>query len=406
MRVDLLTREYPPHVYGGAGVHVTELARVLRRHVDLRVLAFDGPRVPSGDGVIGFGDLPQLAGGNVAVSAFGVNLEMVNACEGAQVVHSHTWYTNLAGFLAQQLYGVPLVVSAHSLEPLRPWKAEQLGGGYALSSFAERTAYESADAVIAVSTAMAADVARCYPRVDPDRIHVIRNGIDPDDWRRPQTGQEWAHAQAVWRRYGIDPDRPTVAFVGRVTRQKGLSYLLRAMKLLDPETQLILCAGAADTPQLGREIGALISELQAQRTGVIHIPEMLEHSDLVAVLCAANVFATPSIYEPLGIVNLEAMGLELPVVATRTGGIPDVVVDGRTGYLVPIDAAPGTGGVPADPNCFVLDFAQRLQSLLSDPLLAAEMGRQGRLRVQEDFTWEAVGAETAELYRQLCRPSS
>lgn len=398
MRVDLMTREYPPHIYGGAGVHVNELAKVLRGPVDLRVHAFDGPR-DSGveSGVMGYADLPELAGGNPAIATLGVNLEMVNDMEGTDLVHSHTWYTNFGGYLAQQLYGVPLVVSAHSLEPLRPWKAEQLGGGYAVSSFAERIAYENADAIVAVSWGMRDDILRCYPTVDPARVHVIHNGIDLEEWKRP-TAQLAADIPA---QFGIDPERPTVAFVGRITRQKGLPYFLRAVEQLPEEAQVVLCAGAPDTPEIAAEVSGLIAALQQKRTGIIHISEMLPHESLVAVLAAADVFVTPSIYEPLGIVNLEAMALELPVVGTATGGIPDVIVDGETGYLVPIEQAQDGTGRPLHPEQFEADLADRLTRVLADPALAREMGQAGRRRAEELFSWEKIGEETTQLYRSL-----
>lgn len=402
MRVDLMSREYPPFIYGGAGVHVDELARVLRGKVDLRVQAFDGPRTDAEPGVVGHANLPELEGGNAAISTFGVNLEMVGSMEGTDLVHSHTWYTNFGGYLAQQLYGVPLVVSAHSLEPLRPWKAEQLGGGYALSSFAERIAYENADAIVAVSNGMRDDILRCYPSVDPARVHVIHNGIDLDRWRRPE-GEAAAAAAEVPARLGIDPDLPTVVFVGRITRQKGLPYFLRAVELLPEGTQVVLCAGAPDTPEIAAEVEELVADLQRKRGNIVHIAEMLPHESLVAVLAAADVFVTPSVYEPLGIVNLEAMAIELPVVGTATGGIPDVIVDGETGYLVPIDQAQDGTGRPLDPERFEADLAARLTWLLEDPERARAMGRAGRRRAEELFSWEAIGDKTLDLYRSLMR---
>ncbi len=405
MRVDILTREYPPFIYGGAGVHVNELAKVLRGRVDVRVQAFDGPRTPGEDGgdegVVGHADLPELTGGNAAISTLGVNLEMVNACAGTDLVHAHTWYTTFAGYLAQQLYGVPLVISAHSLEPLRPWKAEQLGGGYQVSSFAERIGYENADAIVAVSHGMRDDILRCYPSVDPDRVSVIHNGIDLARWRRPEGAEAQARAEQVVWDHGIDPNRPTVVFVGRITRQKGLPYFLRAVELLPKDAQVVLCAGAPDTPEIKQEVEDLIAELQQKRTGVIHIGQMLPHSELVAILAAADVFVTPSVYEPLGIVNLEAMALGLPVVGSATGGIPDVIVDGVTGYLVPIDQAQDGTGRPLDPTQFEGDLAERLTRVLENPERARQMGQAGRLRVEEHFSWDQIGRQTVELYRRL-----
>lgn len=405
MRVDLLTREYPPFVYGGAGVHVDELAAVLRTMVDLRVQAFDGPRVvgePGGeDGVTGYTALPELEGANPALQTLGVNLEMVPAVEGAQIVHAHTWYSTFAGYLSKLLYDIPLVVSAHSLEPLRPWKAEQLGGGYKVSSFAERVAYEDADALIAVSRGMKEDILRAYPRVDPDRVHVIHNGIDVEKWHRPETEQQELEAATIRAEFGIDPDRPTVAFVGRVTRQKGLPGFLRAVELLPPQVQVVLCAGAPDTPEIAAEVEHLVDELKRKRTGIVTITEMLPHEKLVAVLSGADVFATPSIYEPLGIVNLEAMALSLPVVGTDTGGIPDCIEDGVTGYLVPIEQAQDGTGTPLNPDRFEADFAAALMKVLDDPELGRKMGAAGLERARRMFSWRAIGEKTVELYRSL-----
>nr|WP_202627511.1 glycogen synthase [Cellulomonas sp. APG4] len=394
----MLTREYPPHVYGGAGVHVAELARVLRSRVDVRVRCFDGARAE--DGVDGY-DVPAgLTGANPALATFGVDLLMAADVAGADVVHSHTWYANLAGHVAGLLHGVPHVVSAHSLEPLRPWKAEQLGGGYALSGWAERTAYEGAAAVIAVSAGMRADILRSYPSVDPERVHVVHNGIDLDGWRRPQ-GEGVARAEAVVRGLGIDPERPTVVFVGRITRQKGLPYLLRAVERLAPEVQVVLCAGAPDTPEIAAEVSGLVADLRAQRDGVVWIEQMLPREELVAVLAAGSVFACPSVYEPLGIVNLEAMACGLPVVGTATGGIPEVVDDGVTGLLVPIEQVQDGTGTPVDPERFVSDLAAALERVALDRPRAEQMGRAARARVEEHFSWDAIADRTLEVYRSV-----
>ena len=401
MRVDLLTREYPPFVYGGAGVHVDELAKVLRPKVDLRVLAFDGPRDDTEPGVIGYPEVSELEGANAAIKTLGVDLEMTEGMAGTDLIHSHTWYTTFAGYLGKLLYGVPLVISAHSLEPLRPWKAEQLGGGYRVSSFAERVGYENADAIVAVSRGMKSDILKAYPAVDPDRVTVIHNGIDLAKWHRPDTPEAIAAAEATRAELGIDPDRPTVVFVGRVTRQKGLPYFLRAVEKLPPEVQVVLCAGAPDTPEIAAEVDELIAGLQEKRTGVVPITQMLPHDKLIAVLAGADVFATPSIYEPLGIVNLEAMAVGLPVVGTATGGIPDVIVDGVTGYLVPIEQADDGTGTPLDPEKFEADFAAALMRVLGDPQKAREMGRAGLDRVRDHFSWEAIGDQTLELYKSL-----
>lgn len=405
MRVDLLTREYPPFIYGGAGVHVSELANVLRNLVDLRIHAFDGPREEGDEGadpgVVGYSNIPQLEGANAAVQTLGVDLAMTPNIEGTDLVHSHTWYSNFAGYLAKMLYDVPLVVSAHSLEPLRPWKAEQLGGGYSVSSYIERTTYENADAIIAVSHGMRDDILRSYPNVDPQRVTVIHNGIDLERWHRPETPEDKAKAAAIRDGYGIDPDRPTVVFVGRITRQKGLPYFLRSVEQLPADVQVVLLAGAPDTKEIAAEVEGLVADLQTKRTGVIHIAEMVSHEEVVAVLDGADVFATPSVYEPLGIVNLEAMAMQLPVVGTATGGIPDVIVDGVTGYLVPIEQEQDGTGIPLDPRKFEADFADRLTKVLEDPALAKKMGVAGLERARDHFSWKTIGEQTVELYKTL-----
>jgi alpha-maltose-1-phosphate synthase len=395
MRVDILSREYPPHVYGGAGVHVAELVRALRARgdVDARVRCFGGERDEVA--TTGYPDLPQLAGANTAIATLGVDLSMVDDCVGADLVHSHTWYANMGGHLASLLAGVPHVVSAHSLEPMRPWKAEQLGGGYAVSSWAERTAYEAAAAVIAVSARMRLDVLGSYPAVDPAAVHVVHNGIDSQMWQRDCS----ARAQEVVARHGVDPARPSVVFVGRITRQKGLAYLLRAAAQLPSEVQLVLCAGAPDTPQMLAEVGALIAELTRVRSGVVWITQMLPRSEVMALLSAATVFACPSVYEPLGIVNLEAMACELAVVATATGGIPEVVLDGETGWLVPIEQVADGTGAPLDPDRFVSDLARALNQAVGDPQRARRFGRAGRRRVVENFSWSSIGDQTMAVYR-------
>jgi starch synthase len=394
VRVDVLSREYPPEVYGGAGVHVAELVRALRARSDVQahVHAFgalrDEPLTAS------YADLAELSGANAALRTLGVDLAIADGCAGAELVHSHTWYANLAGHLAALLYGVPHVVTAHSLEPLRPWKAEQLGGGYAISSWVERTAYESAAAVIAVSAAMRDDVLASYPAVDPGRVHVVHNGIDTDDWA-PRPDPERA------RELGVDPDRPSVVFVGRITRQKGLPLFLRACASLPADVQIVLCAGAPDTAEIMAEVEGLVSGLRESRSGVVWIPEMLPRRDVVALLTGATAFACPSIYEPLGIVNLEAMACETAVVATATGGIPEVVADGSTGVLVPIAQATDGTGTPLDPDRYVADFAAALTSVVTDPDRAARMGRAGRERAISSFSWSAIAERTVEVYRSV-----
>jgi starch synthase len=394
MRVDLLSREYPPDIYGGAGVHVEYLARELRRICDVRVRCFGADREEPG--VAGYRVPGGLETANAALQVLGVDLEMAAACDGADLVHSHTWYANLAGHVAKLLYGVPHVLTTHSLEPLRPWKAEQLGGGYAISSWAERTAVLAADAIVAVSEGMRRDVLGCYPDVDPDRVTVLHNGIDTAQYA-PDDGT------GALTRLGVDPDRPSVVFVGRVTRQKGLPYLLRAARSLDPAAQLVLCAGAPDTPEIAAEVESLVEGLRADRDGVIWITRMLPRADVVQILSHAGVFVCPSIYEPMGIVNLEAMACEAPVVATATGGIPEVVADGETGLLVPIEQTADGTGTPADSARFVADLAERVNTLIADPGRAAVMGKAGRRRTIEHFSWTRIAQRTHALYESLIR---
>ena len=394
VRVDILTKEYPPAVYGGAGVHVAELTRALRGRgdTDVRVRCFGDPRDEGG--TTAYADPADLVGANAALTTMGVDLAMAADCAGADLVHSHTWYANFAGHTASLLHGAPHVVSAHSLEPLRPWKAEQLGGGYRLSSWVERTAYEAAAGVIAVSHGMRADILRSYPDLDPARVHVVHNGIDADLWQP-------APDPDVVVRHGVDPDRPSVVFVGRITRQKGLPHLLRAAAALPDDVQLVLCAGAPDTPELLAEVEALIADLRAHRDGVVWIPEMLSRAEVIALLTSATVFACPSVYEPLGIVNLEAMACGLPVVATATGGIPEVVVDGTTGWLVPIEQVQDGTGRPVDAGRFEADLAAALTEALADPERAAARGAAGRERAVADFSWASIGDRTMEVYSSV-----
>jgi starch synthase len=392
LRVDLMTREYPPEVYGGAGVHLEYLAVHLRRLADVRVHCFGAPR--DEPGVTAYADPPELAGANAALRTMGVDLAIAAGAAGADVVHSHTWYANLAGHVAKLLYGVPHVVTTHSLEPLRPWKAEQLGGGYALSSWCERTAIEAADAVIAVSGGMRRDVLLAYPAVNPNRVRVVHNGIDTDEYA-PDPGTD------VLERLGIDPDVPTVVYVGRITHQKGLPYLLRAARTLPPDTQLVLLAGAPDTPEIAAEVESLAAELGATRSGVIWIQKMLPKPEVIQVLSHSTVFVCPSIYEPMGIVNLEAMACETAVVATATGGIPEVVADGETGLLVPIEQAADGTGTPTDPDRFVADLAAAINTLLAEPARAREMGKAGRRRAVEHFSWGSIAERTVDVYRSV-----
>jgi starch synthase len=392
VRVDLLTREYPPEIYGGAGVHVEYLARELRRLADVRVQCFGGPRDEPG---VRAHQVPaQLEGVNAALGVFGVDLTMAAAVAGTDLVHSHTWYANLGGHVAKLLHGVPHVMTTHSLEPLRPWKAEQLGGGYALSRWAERTAIAAADAVIAVSAGMRADVLRCYPEVHPDLVHVIHNGIDTEEYY-PRRDTD------VMARQHIDTDRPTVVFVGRITRQKGLPYLLRAARAFDRDAQIVLCAGAPDTPDILAEVTALVNLLQTERHGVLWISQTLPRCELIGILSHATVFVCPSVYEPMGIVNLEAMACETAVVATATGGIPEVVADGETGLLVGIEQADDGTGTPVDPAAFAADLAGAVNQLLRDPSRAAAMGKAGRERAVTQFSWTQIAARTVDLYGRL-----
>ena len=376
LSVALLTREYPPEVYGGAGVHVEYLARELASLVDLTVHCQGADR----PGAVAHRAWDHLAGANPALQTISTDLSMTAAVPPADLVHSHTWYANLAGHLTALLYGIPHVMTVHSLEPLRPWKAEQLGGGYALSSWCERTAVEAAAAVIAVSDGMREDVLAAYPAVPAQRVRVIRNGIDTTEYSADP-------ATDVLERYGVDPARPSVVFIGRVTRQKGLPVLLRAAADLDRAAQLVICAGQADTPELESEVSELARELRAGRAGVVWLSGMLAKREVIQLLSHATVFACPSLYEPLGIVNLEAMACGTAVVGSRVGGIPEVVADGETGLLVP----------PGDPAA----LAAALNALVADPRWAAEMGRLGRARAEAEFGWSGIAAQTVALYAEL-----
>ena len=383
MRAAILTREFPPDVYGGAGVHVGFLVRELRRLIDVDVHCMGEPR----PGATAHSEHdPRLVEANPALRILSTDLAMTGALGEVDVVHSHTWYANMAGHWSKLLYDVPHVVTAHSLEPQRPWKAEQLGGGYRISSWAERTAYLSADAVVAVSNGMREDVLASYPDLDPDRVQVIYNGIDTSFYRPdPDTD--------VLERIGVDPDRPYVVFVGRITRQKGVPHLLRAGLSFDPDLQVVLLAGAADTPALKAETDAAIAELRSSRAGVFVVSEMLPREEVRQVLSHALAFLCPSVYEPLGIVNLEAMACETAVVASRVGGIPEVVLDGETGLLVDYEES--------DPVGFEAGLAAAVNELAGDPDRAAAFGKTGRSRAVDAFAWDAVAQETVELYASL-----
>jgi starch synthase len=386
MRVAMMTREYPPEVYGGAGVHVTELVAQLRRLCAVDVHCMGAPRP---DAFAQQPD-PRIHGANPALSTLSADLMMANAASAATVVHSHTWYTGLAGHLTALLYDIPHVLTAHSLEPLRPWKAEQLGGGYRVSTWVERTAVLGADAIIAVSAAMREDILRVYSTLDPSLVHVIRNGVDTNVWY-PAGPMETG---SVLAELGVDPTRPTVAFVGRITRQKGVALLVAAAHRFSPEVQLVLCAGAPDTPELAEEVRAAVAKLARERDGVFWIREMLPIGELREILSAATVFVCPSVYEPLGIVNLEAMACATAVVASDVGGIPEVVSDGITGSLVRYDAD--------DPTDFQAELAGAVNELVADPDRAKRYGEAGRQRCVEDFSWAHVAEQTLEIYRKVC----
>ena len=386
LSISLLTREYPPTIYGGAGVHVAQLVPQLRELVDVDVQCMGEPR----EGATAHPE-NYPPGANAALRVFGADLAMAAAVPEVDLVHSHTWYANLAGHLAGLFHGIPHVVSAHSLEPHRPWKAEQLGGGYQLSSWAERTAFEGADAVIAVSNGMRTGVLESYTDLDPGKVHVVKNGIDTDEFA-PDPGTD------VVTGLGMDLDRPSVVFVGRITRQKGLVHLVRAAEQLDADTQLVLLAGAPDTPEIAREFDEAFAHLQTARGNVIWVQEMLPRASVRQVLSHATVFACPSVYEPLGIVNLEAMACETAVVASAVGGIPEVVVDGETGYLVPYDAAQAAD--PAFVAAFEASLAERINALTADPTTATAFGRAGRQRCIDEFSWAKIAAETVDVYRQ------
>jgi len=399
MKVALLTREFPPEIYGGAGVHVEQLASALAELIDVRVHCFGAPRSsplverayqPWSE----LADDPRSGPLASVLGVLSVDLAMVAGVGEVDLCHSHTWYANLAGHLAKLARGIPHVATTHSLEPLRPWKAEQLGGGYALSSWCEREALEGADAIIAVSSAMRADVLQCYPSIDPHRVQVIYNGVDTTVWRADT-------ATDALERYGIDPGRPSVVFVGRVTRQKGLSYLLAAAHDIDPAAQLVICAGAADTPELATEIRALASEAAKRPGSCIWIEEMLARSDVAQLLGHATCFVCPSIYEPFGLVNVEAMACGAAVVASAVGGIPEIVEHGETGLLVPVELEEGPARLPAHPEQFSADLAAAINAIVADPVRAAAMGAAGLRRVEEHFSWPAIAAATAELYRDV-----
>ncbi|MBG9332317.1 glycogen synthase [Corynebacterium belfantii] len=389
MRVTMMTKEYPPEIYGGAGVHVAELTRHMRDIVDVDVHCMGAPR--NEDNVYTYGVDPELISANAALQTMSTGLRMAHAAAHTDVVHSHTWYTGLGGHLAGLLHEVPHIVTAHSLEPDRPWKREQLGGGYDVSSWSEQNAMEYADAVIAVSAGMKDAILRAYPRIDADKIRVVLNGIDTQLWQPRPTFDDAEHS--VLRDHGIKPDQPIVAFVGRITRQKGVEHLVKAARHFSPGVQLVLCAGAPDTPEIAARTQHLVEELQAEREGVVWVQEMLSKDKIQEILTAADAFVCPSIYEPLGIVNLEAMACATAVVASDVGGIPEVVVDGTTGSLVHYD--------PNDTDTFEHDLAEAVNAMVADRKRAAAFGVTGRNRAVSEFSWGSIAQQTVDVYSSL-----
>jgi starch synthase len=417
MRVGLMTREYPPYVYGGAGVHVEYLSREMAKTIEVEVHAWGDPPAENKEAeasaneavaknlqvyfeqpwdAITDGTTAKFKG---ALEALSLNLLEQLHLEKVDVVHTHTWYVSMAGFLAKKLYGVPFVLTTHSLEPLRAWKAEQLGSGYALSSWMERTAILDADAIVAVSNGTKADIQRAYPDVDAKKIHVIYNGIDLQQY-------QWTPDKSALEKYGVDPTRPYVLFVGRITRQKGVTHLVDAIPYLPQGTQVVLCAGAPDTPEIAAEMRAKVDVARANAGSgpdaakIVWIENMVMKQEAIQLYSHCAVFCCPSVYEPFGIINLEAMACRAPVVASAVGGILEVVVDGMTGYLVPFAADPVTS-FPTEPEQFSRDLAMRIAELLDDPKKAKAMGEAGRKRVEEHFSWTAIAAQTIDLYRDL-----
>ena len=399
MRVGLMTREYPPAVYGGAGVHVEYLSRELARHIEVEVHCWGNQHIDDGNlHVRGEEPPPEVTEGTTAkfktaVDALALNLMEMKSLGNIDVVHTHTWYVAMAGFLAKKLYGVPFVTTTHSLEPLRAWKAEQLGSGYAMSSWMERTAILDADAIIAVSHGTKADILRAYPDVDPEKVHVIYNGIDLAEYQQTS-------AAGALAKYGVDETRPYILFVGRITRQKGVTHLVDAVRYLRPGTQVVLCAGAPDTPEIADEMRAKVETARAAGGDIVWIEKMVTKQEAIELYSHARVFCCPSVYEPFGIINLEAMACRAPVVASATGGILEVVVDGETGYLVPFAPDPATG-FPAHPEQFAKDLAARLEELFVDSELCRRLGNAGRKRVEEMFSWSAIASQTIALYEKL-----
>ncbi len=403
MKVGLFTREFPPQVYGGAGVHVDYLSRELAKEIKVEVHCWGPQHSDQGNlHVRGAEPWAEISAGTEgkfkgALEAFSLNLSQVKALEDIDIVHTHTWYVSMAGFLAKKLYGMPFVLTTHSLEPLRAWKSEQLGSGYAMSSWMEHTAIHDADAIIAVSNGTKEDILTAYPDVDPARIHVIYNGIDLAEYQRT------SETKALLD-YGVDPAVPYVLFVGRITRQKGVTHLVDAISYLPPETQVVLCAGAPDTPEIASELRGKVDEARRHHPRIVWIEKMVTKPEAIQLYSNCRVFCCPSVYEPFGIINLEAMACRAPVVASATGGIKEVVVDGETGYLVPFDQDPVTS-FPRHPETFARDLAARINQLLLDPDRCRRFGDAGRRRVEDVFSWTAIAHQTIALYRHLIERS-
>jgi starch synthase len=396
-----MTREYPPNVYGGAGVHVEYLSRELARSIEVEVHCWGDQHSDSGNLHVRGGEPWTLitngteAKFKTALETFSLNLAQNLSLSAIDIVHTHTWYVSMAGFLAKMLYDIPFVLTTHSLEPLRAWKAEQLGSGYAMSSWMERTAILDADAVIAVSRGTQQDILRAYPDIDPARIHVIYNGIDLNEYRRVE-------ATDALTGYGVDPANPYVLFLGRITRQKGVTHLVEAIPHLPSGTQIVLCAGAPDTPEIATEMREKVDRARVANPNIVWIEKMVSKPEAIQLYSHAAVFCCPSVYEPFGIINLEAMACCAPVVASATGGILEVVVDGKTGYLVPFEQDPVTS-FPLHPDKFSRDLASRITALLDDPAKARQFGKAGRKRAEETFSWTTIAAQTIDLYRQLLK---
>lgn len=398
MRVGLFTREYPPYVYGGAGVHVEYLSLELAKKIDVEVHCWGDQKSDNGNlHVRGEQPWSEITNGTTekfkgALEAFSLNLTQVKALSGVDIVHTHTWYVSMAGYLAKKLYKIPFVLTTHSLEPLRAWKAEQLGSGYAMSSWMERTAILDADAVIAVSNGTKEDILRVYP-IRPERVHVIYNGIQLDEYQRTSD-------TTALKTYGVDASVPYVLFVGRITRQKGVTHLVDAIRYMPPNTQVVLCAGAPDTPEIAAEMRAKVEEARETNPRVVWIEKMVSKPEVIQLYSHARVFCCPSVYEPFGIINLEAMACGAPVVASATGGIKEVVVDGETGYLVPFADDPVTG-FPSNPEQFAKDLGAKVTTLLEDPEKCKQFGAAGRRRVEDTFSWTAIADQTIALYKGL-----